>query len=81
MTFADLPAPELQWVETPQALVPHLDGAFIQIKKLLYVFAGYRTLDYVRIYQYLNILIVQYSSSMLVYASIGHHWQVESFCF
>lgn len=36
-TFADLPAPELQWVETPPALVPHLDGASIQIKKLLCV--------------------------------------------
>ena len=57
----------------PPAPVPRLDGASVQIKDLLYVFAGYRTLDYVRIYQYLNILIVQYSSSMLVYASIGHH--------
>ncbi|KAK7825782.1 kelch repeat-containing protein [Quercus suber] len=48
-TFADLPAPELQWEEMPPALVPHLDGASIQIKNLLYVFAVYRTLDYVRI--------------------------------
>ncbi|KAE8021364.1 hypothetical protein FH972_007259 [Carpinus fangiana] len=46
-TFADLPAPELQWEEMPSAPVPRLDGAAIQIKNLLYVFAGYGTLDYV----------------------------------
>ncbi|XP_075640493.1 kelch repeat-containing protein At3g27220-like [Castanea sativa] len=46
-TFADLPAPELQWEEMPPAPVPRLDGASVQIKNLLYVFAGYRTLDHV----------------------------------
>ena len=49
ITFSDLPAPELQWEEMPPTLVPHLDGASIHIKNLLYVFVGYRTLDYVRI--------------------------------
>ncbi|KAK2969807.1 hypothetical protein RJ640_028087 [Escallonia rubra] len=46
-TFADLPAPELQWEEMPPAPVPRLDGSSVQIKNLLYVFAGYGTLDYV----------------------------------
>ncbi|KAF3973882.1 hypothetical protein CMV_002733 [Castanea mollissima] len=46
-TFADLPAPELQWEEMPPALLPRLDGASIQIKYLQYVFAGCRTIDYV----------------------------------
>lgn len=46
-TFADLPAPDLQWEEMPPAPVPRLDGAAIQIKNLLYVFAGYGTLEYV----------------------------------
>lgn len=49
-TFADLPAPELKWEEMPPAPVPRLDGAAIQIKNLLYVFAGYGTLDLVRIF-------------------------------
>ncbi|XXG45068.1 hypothetical protein AAC387_Pa02g0248 [Persea americana] len=46
-TFADLPAPQLQWEEMAEAPVPRLDGAAIQIKNLLYVFAGYGTIDYV----------------------------------
>ncbi|KAJ0053927.1 hypothetical protein Pint_02930 [Pistacia integerrima] len=46
-TFADLPAPELEWEQMPSAPVPRLDGAAIQIKNLFYVFAGYGTLDYV----------------------------------
>lgn len=46
-TFADLPAPELQWEKMAAAPVPRLDGAAIQIKNLLYVFAGYGTIDYV----------------------------------
>ncbi|XP_040369831.1 kelch repeat-containing protein At3g27220 isoform X2 [Rosa chinensis] len=46
-TFADIAAPELPWEEMPQAPVPRLDGAAIQIKNLFYVFAGYGTLDYV----------------------------------
>lgn len=46
-TFADLPALELQWEEMSPAPVPRLDGAAIQIKNLLYVFAGYGTIDFV----------------------------------
>lgn len=49
-TYADLPAPELKWEEMPPAPVPRLDGSSIQIKNLLYVFAGYGSLDYVRIF-------------------------------
>lgn len=49
-TFADLPAPQLQWEEMAEAPVPRLDGAAIQIKNLLYVFAGYGTINYVRIF-------------------------------
>ncbi|PON83626.1 BTB-kelch protein [Trema orientale] len=47
-TFADLPAPELKWEKMAHAPVPRLDGAAIQIKNLLFVFAGYGTIDYVR---------------------------------
>lgn len=47
-TFADLPAPELEWEKMAPAPVPRLDGAAIQIKNLLYVFAGYGTIDFVR---------------------------------
>ncbi|KAK9117483.1 hypothetical protein Sjap_016430 [Stephania japonica] len=46
-TFADLAAPELQWEKMAAAPVPRLDGAALQIKNLLYVFAGYGTIDYV----------------------------------
>ncbi|VVB14208.1 unnamed protein product [Arabis nemorensis] len=46
-TFADLPAPELQWEQMPSAPVPRLDGYSVQIKNLLYVFSGYGSLDYV----------------------------------
>ncbi|XP_008800961.1 kelch repeat-containing protein At3g27220-like [Phoenix dactylifera] len=46
-TFADLPAPQLEWEEMAAAPVPRLDGAAIQIKNLLYVIAGYGTIDYV----------------------------------
>lgn len=48
-TFADLPAPELKWDKMATSPVPRLDGAAIQIKNLLFVFAGYGTIDYVRI--------------------------------
>jgi hypothetical protein len=47
-TFADLPAPELKWEEMVEASVVRLDGAAIQIKNLLYVFAGYGTINHVR---------------------------------
>lgn len=46
-TFADLPAPVLKWEKMAPAPVPRLDGAAIQINNLLYVFAGYGTIDYV----------------------------------
>lgn len=46
-TFADLPAPELEWEQMPSAPVPRLDGYSVQIKNLLYVFVGYRNLDHV----------------------------------
>ncbi|XP_057766937.1 kelch repeat-containing protein At3g27220-like isoform X2 [Salvia miltiorrhiza] len=46
-TFADLPAPELEWEQMPSAPVPRLDGSAIQIEDLLYVFCGYGTLDHV----------------------------------
>ncbi|CAK9324782.1 unnamed protein product [Citrullus colocynthis] len=46
-TFADLPAPELTWKKMATAPVPRLDGAAIQIKNLLFVFAGYGTIDLV----------------------------------
>ncbi|KAL8466519.1 hypothetical protein ACS0TY_035556 [Phlomoides rotata] len=46
-TFADLDAPELKWEKMATAPVPRLDGAALQIKNLLYVFAGYGTIDYV----------------------------------
>lgn len=44
-TFADLPGPELHWEKLPTAPVPRLDGAAIQIKNLLYVFAGYGNIN------------------------------------
>lgn len=47
LTFQDLRAPQLHWDEMAEAPVPRLDGAAIQIKNLLYVFAGYGTIDYV----------------------------------
>lgn len=49
-TYFDLPAPELEWEKMPSAPVPRLDGAAIQIKNIFYVFAGYGTIDYVRIF-------------------------------
>lgn len=40
------------------APVPRLDGAAIQLKDLLFVFAGYGTIDYVRIFvSYLGLLV------------------------
>ncbi|XP_010259872.1 PREDICTED: kelch repeat-containing protein At3g27220-like isoform X2 [Nelumbo nucifera] len=46
-TYADIPAPELKWEQMATAPVPRLDGSAIQIKNLLYVLAGYGTIDYV----------------------------------
>ncbi|KAD6119695.1 hypothetical protein E3N88_10966 [Mikania micrantha] len=48
-TFADLPGPELKWEKMMESPVPRLDGAAIQIKDQLFVFAGYGTIDLVRI--------------------------------
>ncbi|XP_047974179.1 kelch repeat-containing protein At3g27220-like [Salvia hispanica] len=46
-TFADLPAPQLEWEQMASAPVPRLDGSAIQIEDLLYVFSGYGNLDHV----------------------------------
>ncbi|XP_044422671.1 kelch repeat-containing protein At3g27220 isoform X2 [Triticum aestivum] len=46
-TFSDLPAPHWEWEEMPPAPVPRLDGASVQIGDLLYVVAGYGSLDHV----------------------------------
>ncbi|RLM61586.1 kelch motif family protein [Panicum miliaceum] len=45
-TYADLPAPRWDWEEMPAAPVPRLDGAAVLIGDLLYVFAGYGSLDH-----------------------------------
>ncbi|KAL3347012.1 hypothetical protein AABB24_025437 [Solanum stoloniferum] len=47
MTYADLPAPELKWEQMASAPVVRLDGYSLQIKDLLFVFAGYENLDHV----------------------------------
>lgn len=41
-----MPGPELKWEKMEAAPVPRLDGAAIQIKNLLFVFAGYGTIDF-----------------------------------
>ncbi|KMZ71083.1 Kelch-like protein 20 [Zostera marina] len=46
-TYADIPAPTLEWEEMPAAPVGRLDGYSTQIGNLLYVFAGYATIDHV----------------------------------
>lgn len=45
--FSDIDAPQLEWEQMASAPVPRLDGAAIQIGDLLYVFAGYGTINYV----------------------------------
>lgn len=45
-TFADIPAPNWKWEQLPSS-VPRLDAAAVQIENVLYVFAGYGTIDYV----------------------------------
>ncbi|KAH1066639.1 hypothetical protein J1N35_031626 [Gossypium stocksii] len=45
LLFLDLPAPQLEWEKMATAPVPRLDGAAIQINDLLYVFAGYSTIN------------------------------------
>lgn len=49
-TFADLPAPQLEWEEMLGCPVPRLDGSAIQIKNLLYVLSGYGTIEHVTIH-------------------------------
>lgn len=46
-TYADLPAPQLNWEKMATSPVPRLDGAAIQIGDLLFVFAGYGTINLV----------------------------------
>lgn len=52
------------------APVPRLDGAAIQIKNLLYVFAGYGTIDYVSIITCSN----KSSASLLLKLSFVPHY-------
>lgn len=47
-TYADIPAPHLDWEEMSEAPVPRLDGFAVQLANLLYVFAGYGSIDHVR---------------------------------
>ena len=61
-TYADLPAPQIEWEEMPEAPVPRLDGAAVQINDLFYIFAGYGTIDYVRTCE--NFSILSYSSRL-----------------
>lgn len=59
-TYADIPAPTLEWEEMPAAPVGRLDGYSAQIGNLLYVFAGFASLDHVRfilVIFYLPIII------------------------
>lgn len=58
-TFADIPAPELEWEQMPSAPVPRLDGYAVQIKNIFYVFSGYGSLDYVSIlFPYFEIIYI-----------------------
>lgn len=65
-TYADLPAPQWSWEEMAEAPVPRLDGAAVQLKNLLYVFAGYGTIDYVSLSRTscLCFVIVDYIRSL-----------------
>lgn len=47
-TYADIPAPTLEWEEMAAAPVGRLDGGSAQIGNLLYVFAGYENINHVR---------------------------------
>ena len=66
-TFADLPAPQLKWQKMAAAPVPRLDGAALQIKNLLYVFAGYGTIDYV---SYLLLSFFRAKSTTALYKDL-----------
>ncbi|XP_024515472.1 kelch repeat-containing protein At3g27220 isoform X2 [Selaginella moellendorffii] len=46
--------PEIQWEEIAECPVKRLDGAAVQIRNLLYVFAGYATID--EIHSHVNVL-------------------------
>lgn len=43
--YADLPGPQLTWQKMAPSPVPRLDGAAIQIRNHLFVFAGYGSID------------------------------------
>ncbi|XP_058728796.1 kelch repeat-containing protein At3g27220 [Vicia villosa] len=45
--YADLPGPQLTWQKMATSPVPRLDGAAIQIRNRLFVFAGYGTINLV----------------------------------
>ncbi|PNX73787.1 kelch repeat-containing protein at3g27220-like protein [Trifolium pratense] len=45
--YADLPGPQLHWEKMATSPVPRLDGAAIQIRNRLFVFAGYGTINLV----------------------------------
>ncbi|CAH8383149.1 unnamed protein product [Eruca vesicaria subsp. sativa] len=57
-TFQDLPAPQLHWEKMAPSPVPRLDGAAIQIRNFLYVFAGYGNINlvhsHVDVYNFLD---------------------------
>ncbi|KAG2316019.1 hypothetical protein Bca4012_066865 [Brassica carinata] len=57
-TFQDLPAPQLHWEKMSPSPVPRLDGAAIQIRNFLYVFAGYGNINlvhsHVDVYNFLD---------------------------
>lgn len=59
------------------APVPRLDGAAIQIKNLLYVFAGYGTIDYVRILTCTLILwMVGWWNMLLLMLDFPFSWTI-----
>lgn len=51
----------------PSAPVPRLDGAAVQIKNIFYVFAGYGTINYVRIF---SAVLVKHLGSKFTYGLI-----------
>lgn len=56
--YADLQGPELSWQKMATSPVPRLDGAAIQIRNLLFVFAGYGTIDYVCKHSLISIVLL-----------------------
>jgi len=70
----------LRWQKMAPAPVPHLDGVAIQIRNLLFIFAGYSTIDY---WQYLGREIrhtvrdgaFAFGTSRYIYVVIGQYGQ------